>query len=900
MKFLRNPECRGCDLWETCRTVCVPTAPVSPELAPWGPGPPEIKHSRALLFIGEGPGQHEDIHGEPFLGVSGIYLRQAYIDFHKLRERVDIYATNTVRCRVPGNDDPNRTQTKACHGYMLLDIKELQKHYEEVIIMVVGGSAIKAVIDPKISLRKAFLKQGHPTDWHGLFPTLESKTKLQRQLAAGVRELAGDDPYPAPCVVFATYHPAFVHRDPSNGLAVRQHMKLVSDYLDGTLTHEIRGPDLEISEAPLPPPPSRSIWRASLDIETYGILKGQNQTMFHPVRSEEFDGIPRNKMVITCAITWQERRGEESHHALFVMSKPKHRRRLWAWIRRFGADPAFQCLIGQNVCFDLMYLRHCYPECRKLLDHPLPIADLLVMNYLHNEGRPERSLKALAPLFKVTEYEAASGFIQYNGEWDPKLWAYNCQDSAATLCLYERLEQEIAEFYGPDTPKLSDFCRTWYSHLLWLIVWMSEWGVPMDEARLRQDLDRYEKLRTGLSQRSKRDYGRPLRGKGSETGKREAVSEAVEYLEQWAPEDMPKLETTKARGAISYGVENRNALLGVLPASCTEAARLLLMGRYQDASKVLDSYLYPLLVGRGKKHDNPDTRLINGIAYPRWFPVPSEWEDSGRGGTKQARIVASGPAVQTFPKRVKRAVRCRFRDGCLIWFDYSQIELRVAALLSNDPVMMDAFANGADLHEVTARLIFGDDIVNHPKFKAIYRQAAKKLNFLVLFWGGPDAFREALMRDVGLDYPLEKCAAAISAHRSKYDTLVGWQYDMLDFARKHGYFELPIIGQSRLFPGGRRGVDNFTNEVVNLPVQAIAADIMLSGQFALWAALKQAKSKAIVPLNVYDAAAVECKRLDSPRVRAIMERVLPQPPFAEALFEHLGRDVPLEYEVTET
>ena len=114
-----------------------------------------------------------------------------------------------------------------------------------------------------------------------------------------------------------------------------------------------------------------------------------------------------------------------------------------------------------------------------------------------------------------------------------------------------------------------------------------------------------------------------------------------------------------------------------------------------------------------------------------------------------------------------------------------------------------------------------------------------------------------------------------------------------------GYYELPLIGQSRLFLGDRRSRDRKLNEIVNLPVQATAADIMLSAQYEIWSRFRRAGMKAVVPINIYDAALIECPKHEIHRVRTVLAEVLPNPPFYSALCKELGRTVPLEYELEE-
>ncbi len=326
---------------------------------------------------------------------------------------------------------------------------------------------------------------------------------------------------------------------------------------------------------------------------------------------------------------------------------------------------------------------------------------------------------------------------------------------------------------------------------------------------------------------------------------------------------------------------------------------LKLFGAFQNVSGMMDRYLYPLLIGGGKKHDNKGTVLLGGFAYPRWYPVPSEYEDQSTGGTKQARIVAKGPPCQTFPPPIKKCITGRYLDGWMVWFDYSQIELRVAALLSGDPAMMEEYRGKPDLHGKTACLMFGDDIVNHPMYKVKYRQAGKTFNFRALYRGGARKAQTTLLKDLGIYLPLERIDEIDQAFWTRHPFLRKWQDGLLRFVQSNGFYELPLIGQSRLFLGGKRARDKKLNEIVNLPVQAIAADIMLSAQFHLWSRLRKRGLRVVVPCNVYDAALIECPKHEIHAVRRAMNEVLPSPPFYTALCQELGRSLPLEFDVEE-
>lgn len=869
----RDRNCDRCVLHEGSKRVCIPSTLYGGVR----------RHRRAILIVGEAPGATEERQDEPFVGKSGHTLRKLYIDFFKLYLLADVWLGNAVRCRPPGNKTPTKTHLKSCQGFLLADIERLQQEYNEVVILCVGAPAVSTVIGG--SLRQSFHRQGDFTDFRKLINGQKKYVNMIQGITPGIE-------YPEPVRAFTTFHPSYLNRDPSCALSVKAHIQMLVDYLNGTLEYEM--PELlEIGIAPSPP--TYPIRRLSLDIETYGIVKGYpKQTMFHPLKSVAHDHITKKSMVQTTGLSWRDPKGV-LRHAIFYMDDVNQRRKLWAWINKCRKDPNFEYLLGQNVVFDITCLRFCYKEARIFLEDPLPVMDLIVLNYLHDESRPEKSLKALAPLFRVTKYSGE--FIRYPNVRDPMLAQYNCQDTGATLILSEKLESEIRGFYGKDTKKLSKFCMDWYSQLLWLIVWMSDYGIKMDRPKIVGLFTKYEGALEAILKHVHDKYGIPLRGKGSETAKRMVMRDAAGKAET-CPGRCPELKLTEAKKEISFCVENRNLLMEALPREDVRYKLLKLMGSYQDVSGMMDRYLYPLLQGRGKKHDILDTILIDGYIYPRWFPVPSEFEDATQGGTKQARIVAKGPAVQTFPPPVKKAIMGRFPGGYMIWFDYSQIELRTAALLSGDTPMMTAYRGKPDLHGDTARMIFGDDIVKHPKYRSLYRQAGKVLNFLVLYRGGAKKFYDTLIRDVGFEYPLDKCVAAINAFKKKHHELIAWQDGLFDFVLRHGYYELPLIGQSRLFLGGRRAKEKAINEIVNLPVQALAADIMLSAQYSLWSRFRREGLKAVVPCNIYDAALVECPKHELYRVTKIMDEVLPNPVFYRHLCAELGRSLPLEYDVT--
>ena len=151
--------CRRCPLWETRHNVV------------FGVG----KRDADVLFIGEGPGEQEDLKGEPFVGRAGKLLDDMLecIDLDRTR----VYIANMVKCRPPRNRDPQQTEQDACAPWLQGQIELIRPK----IIVCVGRIAATAFIKPDFKITKE----------HGQW--------FER---SGVRYIA-------------LYHPAALLRDPS-------------------------------------------------------------------------------------------------------------------------------------------------------------------------------------------------------------------------------------------------------------------------------------------------------------------------------------------------------------------------------------------------------------------------------------------------------------------------------------------------------------------------------------------------------------------------------------------------------------------------------------------------------------------------------------------------------------
>jgi uracil-DNA glycosylase family 4 len=111
-----------------------------------------------LMFIGEGPGFHEDRQGEPFVGAAGQLLNQLLAEIDLRRE--DVRITNVVLCRPPGNRDPYPDETEACQPWL----DEQVRLVDPVVVVTLGNWATRFILGPRISISRV---RGQRFPWNG-------------------------------------------------------------------------------------------------------------------------------------------------------------------------------------------------------------------------------------------------------------------------------------------------------------------------------------------------------------------------------------------------------------------------------------------------------------------------------------------------------------------------------------------------------------------------------------------------------------------------------------------------------------------------------------------------------------------------------------------------------------
>ncbi len=220
-------------------------------------------------------------------------------------------------------------------------------------------------------------------------------------------------------------------------------------------------------------------------------------------------------------------------------------------------------------------------------------------------------------------------------------------------------------------------------------------------------------------------------------------------------------------------------------------------------------------------------------------------------GTATGRLSSSSPNLQNVPTRSEtgRQIRAAFvaeKGKVLLSADYSQIELRLLAHFSRDPVLVDAFQRGEDIHARTAELVFG---VGPMAQTAEHRRSAKAVNFGIIY--GLSAF--GLAQQLGIERG--EAAKFIAAYFERYSGVKEYLERHLEEVRKTG-FTRTLFGRIRQIPeiqspqGAMRALGE--RIALNTPLQGTAADLIKLAMIEIDRKLGGSKLGARMTLQVHD------------------------------------------------
>lgn len=465
--------------------------------------------------------------------------------------------------------------------------------------------------------------------------------------------------------------------------------------------------------------------------------------------------------------------------------------------------------IGQNLKYDMVVLARHGVEVG-------PIDDTMHMSYaldagLHGHGMDELANIHLSHQCIPFSEVAGKGKKQITFDRVPvdKATAYAAEDADVTLRLWMLLKPRLTG------ERRMTVYETLERALVPVVVGMEREGVKVDKAVLARlsagfaqkmaqyEDEVYELAGEKFNIASPKQLGEILFDKMSLEGGRKTKTGA------WST-DADTLETLAAQGHD-------------LPQRVLD---------WRGLSKLKSTYTDAL-----PEYINPETGRVH-TSY-------------SLAATSTGRLASSEPNLQNIPVRTEdgRQIRTAFvaeKGNKLISADYSQIELRLLAHIADIEALKKAFADGLDIHAMTASEIFDTPIKD---MDPAVRRRAKAINFGIIY--GISAF--GLANQLGISRG--EAGDYIDRYFKRFPGIRDYMESTKEFVRENGYVET-IFGRRVHLPGIRsksQAEKSFTERAaINAPIQGAAADIIRRAMIRMPDALKKAKLKARMLLQVHD------------------------------------------------
>jgi len=504
-------------------------------------------------------------------------------------------------------------------------------------------------------------------------------------------------------------------------------------------------------------------------------------------------------------------------------------------LKEIFEDPGIK-KIGQNIKYDAEVLARYGIEVKGLF------FDTMVASYVIDPTLRQHNLDYLAQhylsyrmvsYYEVTDHDKAKSFAAVDID---RAREYSCEDAEITMRLQSILEQRLRE-----TDNYALF-QDLEMKLIPVLIAMERTGVKIDVAFFKSMSERFARELSSIEHKVFELTGEQF----NINSPQQLGSILFEKLK------LPFKKKTMKKSEYSTDVEVLTEL-----AALHEVPSLLL--RFRTISKLKSTYL---------------DALVN-LVHPATGRVHTSYNQTV---TATGRLSSSNPNLQNIPVRTEegREIRSGFvaeKGYLLLSADYSQIELRVFAHYSGDPVLLDAFTRGEDIHTRTAAEIFNLD----PKMvTSDMRRMAKTINFGIIYGMGP----VRLAKELGISKKMAQ--AYLDSYYERYKGVKEFKKTVIARARHNGYVST-LFKRRRNLPNIHSDNGNLKSEAertaVNTPIQGTAADLIKMAMIRISERLSAERMGTRMLLQVHDELVFEVPQEELEKATTIikdeMENVYP-------------------------
>lgn len=473
--------------------------------------------------------------------------------------------------------------------------------------------------------------------------------------------------------------------------------------------------------------------------------------------------------------------------------------------------------IGQNLKYDSHVLANYELVLKGVSD------DTMVKSYCLNSVATRHNMDDLAMHYlnhQTIHFSDVAGKgkkqITFNQVGLEQAFPYACEDVIVTQELNQVLDGDLAQY-----PKLAKLYQTLEIPLIEVLVRMERNGVELDVSALnKQQFDIAAQMKSIESQ---------------------AFELAGDAFNLESPKQIQQILFSED----GLGLEAKKKTPKGAPSTNEEALKLLdhplvdLILSYRTLTKLNSTYLEAL----PKKID-----LKTGRLHTSYHQAV----------TATGRLSSSNPNLQNIPIRSEQGARIRGafianKGNVIIAADYSQIELRIMAHISQDANLLEAFNNNTDVHSATASMMFN---VPLDKVTKDHRRNAKAINFGLIY--GMSAFGLAKQIDVSRT----EAKAYIDAYFENYPSVLDYMDNIKEIAKAQGYVET-VMGRRLYLPQinakNKMLQQHALRTAINAPMQGSSADIIKKSMLDVYQWIGDENPDIKMIMQVHDELVFEVK-----------------------------------------
>ncbi|MFY9215919.1 MAG: DNA polymerase I [Flavobacteriaceae bacterium] len=536
---------------------------------------------------------------------------------------------------------------------------------------------------------------------------------------------------------------------------------------------------------------------------------------------------PLEANLVGLAFSWEAHKGfyislpEDQEETSEILSELK------AFFQHEGIEK-----VGQNLKYDLKVLHRYGIEVKG------PCFDTMLAHYLinpdmrHNLSVLSETYLNYTPIAIETLIGKGKQKISMREVALDQQVAYAVEDADLCFQLAQQFKTELAAagneslFVDMEAPLLRVLAGMELEGINLDVAFLNELSVTLDKDILQLEKDIYEAAGETFNIASPKQLGDILFGK-------------MQLVEK--PKKSKTGQYSTAEDVLSYLAKEHKIIADVLA--------------YRGLAKLKSTYVDALPLQVSAQTGRVHTDYMQTVAAT-------------------GRLSSNNPNLQNIPirtergKQIRKAFIPRDQEHLLLAADYSQIELRIIAALSEEDNMIAAFKEGADIHAATAAKVFNVPLESVSREQ---RSHAKTVNFGIIY--GVSAFGLSNQTDLSR----AESKALIDTYYESYPKLKAYMNSQVNFARENGYVET-VLGRRRYLKdiNANNAIVRGAAErnAVNAPIQGSAADIIKLAMIAVQKALDDQKLRTKMLLQVHDELVFDVYKPELEQVKALVKSAM--------------------------